>query len=194
MTASSYLEKWASGLLGVVCLVLLLNLVFRDPVQAGTPRPAPRAVVSPLPLRITSAPAMLGPAEGSAEQSALRLDLLDEIQQRPLPRIGRNPFEYGSSGTLLTSRGVAGGAAPGSGAGGVILGPPPLPAVDIKALGMAERVPGEPEALLADEEDIYIVREGQPFAKRFRVVRITATMVEIEDVALQRTVQLPMAP
>ena len=189
MTTSNHFEKWASGALGVVCLVLLLNLVFRESVRAGAPRPPARPVISALP-RPVAAPALAALPEAGAVQPQLQVELLDEIQQRPLPEISRNPFEFGNSGRSTAAAGMG----PNSAAPGAVVaaGPPPPPAINIKALGFVERIAGEREAMLSDDEDIYIVREGQPFGTRYRVAKITGTTVDVEDVQQQRTVQLAM--
>src|SRR5213076_1962694 len=89
-------EKWIAAGLGVACAALLANLAVRSNfVRAG----APRSAAPPPPVRTVSAP---GPHKdpSSADELArydpeVRLDLLSDLDSRPLPQIDRNPFQFG---------------------------------------------------------------------------------------------------
>ena len=89
-------EKWIAAGLGVACAALLANLAVRSNfVRAG----APRSAAPPPPARTVSAP---GPHKDSSSADELarydpevRLDLLSDLDSRPLPQIDRNPFEFG---------------------------------------------------------------------------------------------------
>jgi len=41
------------------------------------------------------------------------------------------------------------------------------------------------------DHEIYVVREGQEFGQHFKVLKITDSMVEVQDETYHQTVQLP---
>jgi hypothetical protein len=61
-------------------------------------------------------------------------------------------------------------------------------------LGYTEKSPGVPEAIVTDDDQIYIVHEGETFARKYRVLKITPTGVEVEDETTQQKARLPIAP
>ncbi len=62
------------------------------------------------------------------------------------------------------------------------LPPPPPPPINLKFWGFASQ-PGEPKAIfLAQGENTFVAHEGDIVARRYKVVKINATSVEIEDV------------
>ena len=60
--------------------------------------------------------------------------------------------------------------------------PPPLPPINLKFFGFASK-PGEPKKVfLSQGDDIFIASEGDIVDRRYKIVRINATTVDIEDV------------
>jgi len=60
--------------------------------------------------------------------------------------------------------------------------PPPLPPINLTFFGFASK-PGEPKKVfLSQGDDIFIASEGDIVDRRYRIVRINATTVDIEDV------------
>ena len=60
--------------------------------------------------------------------------------------------------------------------------PPPPPPIPLKFFGFASR-PGEPKRIfLSKGDDVFIAGEGDIVDRRYKVVRISATSVEMEDV------------
>jgi hypothetical protein len=113
----------------------------------------------------------------------VRLDLLKELQNRPLPRLARNPFEFEVRRTAPTEP-TTPAAAPAASAP-----PAPLP---LKAVGYTEKAGGVKEAIVSDEQEIYIVHEGESFAKRFRVVKISPAAIDVDDETTHQTIRLPI--
>jgi hypothetical protein len=181
MTRKSQVKKWAAGTLGIVCLLLVLNLVLRSGVKVGASR-------ATLPARVT--PAVAHPqalADRVADELAsydpgVRLDLLKELQSRPLPRLARNPFEFAAK-PAPTAAAVSGGPATPA--------PPPAPP-PLKAMGYTEKARGVPEAIVSDDQEIYVVHEGESFANRYRVLKISPSAVEVDDETTHQTVRLPI--
>jgi len=61
-------------------------------------------------------------------------------------------------------------------------GPPPPPPIDLKFFGFASR-PGEAKRVfLSRGEDVFIAGEGEIVARRYKILRISAASVEVEDV------------
>jgi len=185
MKTGSQIEKWVAGFLGVVCLALILNMVFRSGARAGGTRPPARSAAPAARARAGS-----GVAAGSDELARydprVRLDLLKEIQDRPLPKLARNPWEFEARAARAPQ---AKGEAP------VAPAPPPKPPPPpLKAVGVTQKSGGINEAIVSDEQEIYIVHEGETFARRFRVVKITPSQVEIDDDTTHETIRLPIAP
>lgn len=179
MRVRSQFEKWGVGILGVVCLALLLNLIFSKGVPANAARP--------------EAPKGRPGVEKNAARDELahydpelNLELLKQIESQPLPQLSRNPFEFPPPPAPPKPA-----IEPGASQAAVPPPPPPLP---LKAIGYSVKEGGVPEAVIVDDQDIYVVHIGETFAKRFRVLTLTPSNVEIEDASTQQTVQLPIAP
>lgn len=182
MRGRSQREKWAIGFLGIVCLLLVLNLVLRTGVKAGASRAIRPGRGSPAASR---SPAL---SERVADELArydpgVRLDLLKELQSRPLPKLARNPFEFETRPAVAqpTTPAPAASAPPAPPA------PPPL-----KAVGYTEKAGGVKEAIVSDDQEIYIVHEGESFAKRFRVLKISPAAIEVDDETTHQTIRLPI--
>lgn len=185
MRATGHLEKWASGVLGAVCLILTMLLVLQfTGVRAGGSRPTmPSATSAGMRRPQTVSPG--GPEELARYDALVRLDLLKEFQTRPVPQLPRNPFEFEPLETPVRQAEPA--AAPP--AAPPPAGPTPVP---LKALGYSENPGGVRQAFISDGDQVYVVQEGESFAKRFRVVKISPTLVEIEDESSRQTVRLPI--
>ena len=186
MKSGSQFEKWVAGFLGVVCVALILNMVFRSGAGAGGSRPPANSVPAAPRPRVGSAPARASD-ELARYDPRVRLDLLEEIQKRPLPKLSRNPFEFEAVAP----------PPPKTGGPGPQLPPPPPPKPPpppLKVVGVTQKGGGVNEAIVSDDQEIYIVHEGETFAKRFRVLKITPTQVEIDDDTTHGTIRLPIAP
>lgn len=185
-------KKWAAAVLGVVALALLVNLVRTTFVGSGAPSP-------PVPRPPAGAQ---GRASAKAEFSDLtrynpevQLDLLDKLDSRPAPALDRNPFEYGPSREEIQAQERARTTPPPPPA------PPPPPPVTVKALGYKDGPNGR-LAFFEDQETggspeagktTYRAREGESFGNRYKVLKITATGVTIEDESSHLPAQLPYA-
>ena len=74
----------------------------------------------------------------------------------------------------------------------VAQGPPPPPPIPLKFYGFANR-PGQPKSVfLANGDDIFIGREGDIVSRRYKIIHIMATQVEIEDVQNNHREAIPL--
>jgi hypothetical protein len=70
--------------------------------------------------------------------------------------------------------------------------PPPPPPINLKFYGFASK-PGEPKKVfLSQGEDVFIASEGEIVDRRYKVVHITPTAVEIEDVLSNNRQSIPL--
>ena len=187
MKSKSHLEKWGSIGLGLVCLILVVNLVFRGGFKTGSAKP-----VAPAPR---PAPAARGQAEAQRPlddlaryNPAIRMDVLEQIAGRPEVKIARDPFEFEAHGpppkapTSATASPAPQPAAPQA--------PPPPP---LKAVGYTEKTGGAREAIVSLDDELFVIHEGETFAKRFRVLKITPNQVEVNDETTQQNIRLPFS-
>jgi hypothetical protein len=71
-------------------------------------------------------------------------------------------------------------------------GPPPPPPINLKFYGFASK-PGEPKRIfLSQGEDVFIAREGDIIDRRYKVLHISPTQVEIEDVLNNNRQNIPL--
>jgi hypothetical protein len=153
---------------------------------AGTSSTSASSVPPPVPIHGQGArvsPATLPPASSSG--ALLRLDVLKEIDERPLPELTRNPFEFGPTPAQIAEEERIKNTPPPPAP------PPPPPPVPFKAMGYQQDTKGQRIAYLSDEQETYIVREGQEFGQRFKVLKITDASVEVQDETYHQIVQLP---
>jgi len=74
----------------------------------------------------------------------------------------------------------------------VVQGPPPPPPINLKFYGFASE-PGEPKRIfLSQGEDVFIAAEGDIIDRRYKILRITPTQVEIEDVLNNNRQNIPL--
>ncbi len=185
MKVSGKREKWAAAILGVICLALLINLLRSPFVRARAPHLVGPVASSPSGERGTATGSF---ADLSRYDPEVRLDLLNQLSARPLPASERDPFRYGLSPAEKAQKEQA--AEQAAVKASQPPPPPPPPPITVKALGYVDGPGGVREAFFADEEDTYRVREGQSFANRYKVLKITPTMVTIDDQASHQPVAL----
>jgi hypothetical protein len=71
-------------------------------------------------------------------------------------------------------------------------GPPPPPPIPLKFFGFASK-PGETKRIfLSEGEDVFIAGEGDIVNRRYKVVRISPSSVEIEDVLNNNRQSIPL--
>jgi hypothetical protein len=128
----------------------------------------------------------------------LRLDLLAKVQNVKLDGGQRNLFQFGKAEPAAELKGpepivpvkrVAMGppvAPPPPGPPGPVV-PPPPPPITMKYYGLAtKRIDGKKTAFFLDGEDIILATEGMTVKKRYKIVRINAETVVIEDTEVKR--------
>jgi hypothetical protein len=151
----------------------------RTPGAAATPGAQPASGARPRP-------------SGPVQIPAVDLASLDRAQPEPADS-GRDPFRFESARPPASGRG---GAAPPPARPAVPAlpqeppGPPPIP---LKFIGIAKQGEGRMYAVLRDERGIYYGAEGDVVEGRYRVLRVSADVVELSYVDGRGRVSLPMS-
>jgi hypothetical protein len=115
----------------------------------------------------------------------LRLDLLAASEKTEYQGNGRNIF-VSSAEDVVIPKPIAPARKDGntdvSGPGYQTPTPPQAPPIPLKFYGFASS-PGEPKRIfLKLGEDVFVAGEGEIVDRRYKVIRISATSVEIQDV------------
>jgi hypothetical protein len=72
--------------------------------------------------------------------------------------------------------------------------PPPMPPVTIKYYGLAtKRIDGKKTGFFLDDQDIILATEGMTVKKRYKIKRINAESVVLEDLEFKREQSLKIA-
>jgi hypothetical protein len=185
-------ELIVAGVLGVVLLAVLAYQFFpSSSTNASTGASAPPSEVAVLPHPAAHQHTASNAAAGKKQKVSqnldptLRLQELAVIEQIKYEGSGRNIFVSEAEPVIPTP--VASGT---TGPGGRteethIYTPPAQPAatpIPLKFFGFANQ-PGEPKRIfLSKGEDVFIAGEGEIIDRRYKVVRIAPTSVEIQDV------------
>lgn len=185
----------AAVVLGILAIVLLARFI---PTVAGsspaptmtqaTPVPAARPIRPTVRTSKTkAAPKKAGEPNQQSLDPLLRFDWLKASEDTKYSGSGRNIFraEVEIPKPVVRSRPVAvvpQGPPP----------PPPPPPINLKFFGFASK-PGEPKKIfLSEGEDIFIAGEGDIVDRRYKVLRISPTSVEIEDVLNNNRQMIPL--
>ena len=70
--------------------------------------------------------------------------------------------------------------------------PPPPPPIELKFYGFATPVGGAKRIFLAKGEDVFIAREGEIVARRYKIMRISPNSVDILDVLSNNRQSIPL--
>jgi hypothetical protein len=174
---------WAAVLGAVALLVLAYELI---PMFMGSSTPSSSAqAAASSPTRASSRSGTKGGKKPRVENldPTLRLDLLASSEQTLYEGNGRNIFvsqaedvvipKPGSTGVTDTQIAIKGYQTP------TIPQAPPIP---LRFYGFASSA-GEPKSIfLKLGEDVFVAGEGEIVDRRYKVIRISPTSVEIQDV------------
>ena len=182
----------ASGL-GLVMLILLARFLW----QTFGPSPAP--VTTPPPV-VVSAPQTTSTAPSSGRQATKvgGLAALDPTLHPELMRQAES-LEYTGNGRNIFSQFSAPPSIPKPIApirqAHVDTGPPPPPPpppINLGFYGYAAEKTGQKQVFLLHGDDIFIASEGDVVDRRYRVVKIGAASVQVEDIPYHNTQTLPL--
>ena len=180
MTGKEHKEKLILAGLGVVCAFMVGRLILGS--GGSVPKPSsPPAAPTARAEKSGSKPV----GELAQYNPVVRLDVLKDLNDRPLPQLDRDPFEFEPTPQEVAA------AKQAEQVKNTPPPPPPPPPIPFKAVGFEQTANGSRAAYLTDDQETYIVHEGEEFAQRFKVVKITSTTVEVADETYHQTAQLP---
>jgi hypothetical protein len=70
--------------------------------------------------------------------------------------------------------------------------PPPPPPINLKFFGVATRANGTRQAFLLSGEDVYLAAQGDIVARKYKIVSISASSIQVEDLTNHNTQTLPL--
>jgi len=176
-------------ILGVLLLIAAVSVVRMFDVFGGSPPPpssSGRPAAPPRPA-VTRGPAMAVAAPSLDPE--LKLKLLESSEGTKYEGTGRNIFvpamEEIPKPVAPAIQNMPPPPPPG---------PPPPPPINLKFFGFASHA-GEPKRVfLAQGDTVFIGQEGEIVDRRYRIVRINANSVEIEDVLNNNRQTIPLTP
>jgi hypothetical protein len=179
----------AAGVLLVLAVFSVGRMLFSSP---SPPISAAHAAASAPAARPATAPkkvASKGQARAGSESldPRLQLKLLEASEAVKYEGKGRNIF-------LAQAEVIPQPKAPVNQRPQPVLPPPPPqpPPIDLRFFGFASR-PGEPKRVfLKQGEDTFIAGEGDIVDRRYRIIRIGPTFVEVEDVLNNNRQSIPL--
>ena len=168
------------AVLAVVLVVRMIVLNTSSSAAAPAARPQPESTRRPPERKATAAPAT------ASLDPTLRLDLLQASEATEYEGSGRNIFRAYEPPPPAPSKIAS--KDPNSPENCVLLHPgcpnyvPPPPPITLKFFGFASR-PGEAKKVfLADGDNIFVGKEGDVVNRRYKILKISANSVEVEDV------------
>ncbi len=185
------INKWGIGVLGVVCLLLGVNLVSQYRAMQPGKSTAHGAPASGSPARAEKSSAHATDDLAQYDPN-IHFDTLKKLDSRPLPDEDRNPFDS-LAGAPAPAPQVS--ATPPASAAPAAPLPPPLAAV-----GYNELPGGVREAMVTftggdRKDEMVTVHEGDLITgTKYKIMKITSTMVVVEDGETQKTLELSFPP
>ena len=196
-------ENRTTTMVALALMVIAVFMIVRmwsgggRPAAAATPTPVqPGAAAAPAPARGRR----VGRAGRSAARNApagsavtldprLRLDLLKLSEETEYKGAGRNIFRAEAEipkpiePAIKPAANLPPPPPPG---------PPPPPPINLKFVGFASGT-GEPtKVFLTQGDDIFVAAEGEIVNRRYKVMRINANSVEIEDLLSNNRQTIPL--
>jgi hypothetical protein len=187
--------------LGLVALLLAARTIFGGPDTPAVPPPQPAPVSSaPAPAATTAVTTTAAAPSGGAGVQASKLDptlhpeLMAENESFVYAGDGRNIFSLNSAPVVRVAEieKPKGPIRPSAPVYTAPAGPPPPPVIDLKFFGYEARHNGTRQAFLLHGDDVFIAAEGDVVSHRYRVVKIAANSVTVEDLPYHNTQSLPL--
>ena len=204
-------EKWASGILGVVSLVLVLNLarIYAGQWRAVSPARAAAHVTKPLtrnppPARQAASISMDSARVEPAAKNSARVEpgatavkpnnknvrgAAPAVARQSRPRKMENAAASASGRATLKAQ--AGRIKPDAPPGSARAAAVPTPATmrteaapqvaELQPIGYVEKADGSREAVVSKGDRVFVVHEGETFDGHYRVLKISPAAVEMAD-------------
>jgi len=180
----------------IVLMVFAVALIARWLFDSGdtSSAAAPVPSVAQIPAPSATAHRVAGESKKlSIERSldpTLRLDLLKDSEDTKYEGKGRNIFRAEAEVIPQPKFSAMKKPMPAPPPGPQL--PPPPPPIPLKFYGFASG-PGEPKKIfLSQGDDVFIAKEGDIVDRRYKVLQISPTSVEVEDVLTNNRQSIPL--
>jgi hypothetical protein len=177
------------GVLGAIALVTLGREFWPSSPTSAPAAPTNSSAAKPV-MRRNASGKMVAVVAPRLDPT-LDLNLLRQSEEIKYAGNGRNIFVAGSVAQIEPLKGKGITDDPNA----ALHTPPPIPPpppINLKFFGFANR-PGEnKKVFLSQGEDIFIASEGDIVDRRYRVLRISPTAVDVEDVLNNNRQSLPL--
>jgi hypothetical protein len=184
----------------IAAFLFIRMLVGWNSAAASVPPPKTQQA-SDFDQAMASAPALPSSAAAKRKNASsqpsldprLRLNLLAQSEELEYKGSGRNIFDRESAPVIEKPIAPAIKATAQQQQQQIVPPPPPPPQpIDLKFYGFANSQ-GEPkQVFLRQGEDVWVAKEGDTVNRRFKVIRINANTVEIEDVLRNYRQTIPL--
>jgi hypothetical protein len=185
-------------MLGAILVVLAGVLYWQSARQEVTPEEFSAAMRQPAtgaPGALEAQPAAPRPrAAAPGHIPAVALASLDRAQPEPADT-GRNPFNFEAAGPKGGPGQRPGGPAapPPAAVPAVPQAPPGPPPIQLKFIGIAKQGQGRLYAVLRDDRGVYYGADGDVVEGRYRIIRVSADMVEVSYIDGRGRVTIPLS-
>jgi len=165
----------AAGLMLVAVFVLVRNFM---PSSEESAPAATTSAVQPI----------LGKKTGQTLTSdldpRLRLDVLRASEGVEYKGNGRNIFRVGAEPPKILPKPVT---------PAIVSTPPPPPRINLKYFGFATRQGASQKVFLSEGDDVFVAAAGDIVNRRYKILRVTPTSVDVEDVISNVRQTLPLS-
>jgi hypothetical protein len=188
-------KLYAAIALAAVAVVLLGRWIFSSEGNSSQAATATPPAVSATPDTSRAAPrrgkSAAKPRRERSIDPTLRYEWLKASEETQYKGTGRNIFQAQVDIPRPIAQVAQRTAPPPT---PVPQGPPPPPPIDLKFFGFASR-PGEPKRVfLSQGEDVFVAAEGDIVDRRYKILRISAASVEVEDVLNNNRQEIFLTP
>jgi hypothetical protein len=174
---------WAAILGAIAILYGAYEFIPMFTAASSEPTSSAQAA-GPAAVRVTAHPGKSGKkVRPETLDPTLRLDLLASSEQTKYEGNGRNIFVSQKDDVVIPSP-QGPGHTDGAAVNPIYVPPvvPTAPPIPLKFFGFASR-PGEPKKIFLEQnEDVWVAGEGEIVDRRYKVVHISNTSVDIQDV------------
>jgi hypothetical protein len=172
-----------AGVLAVIALVLVVRAFRSGGDETASSGTAP-AATGRGPAKAARKPARTLLAHSL--DPSLRFDLLKSSEEVTYKGTGRNIFRSEAPPPPIPQ------PLPPDKQPAAVNTPPPPPPIDLKFYGYAGPRGGNRQIFLLKGEDIFLAKEGQIIDRRYKILHINPTSVEVQDVLTNNTQTIPL--
>jgi len=172
----------------VLCIVAILTVAWAL-MSGGAPKPEPAPGTAASPEK--AKPGLLG----ESLDPRLRLDLLANSEKVQYQGNGTNIFRAGAEQVNIPNAKVSPllRQQQDDAARRAATAPPPPPPINLKYFGSSNSKGEKPKAFLSQGDDVWIAREGDVVNRHYKIVHISPTAVEVEDLLNNNRQSIPRA-